>query len=112
MTPRVLSLLSGDRAELAKDLDAALVPQGETHVGEALVAALKVLRVSGGDLLFGLEDAEDDALAGNDDAAENRPSRDELVIFVTDGASRHPHMSEKVAKRMRNEGVRIMVVLV
>eukprot|EP00929_Paragymnodinium_shiwhaense_P001919 TRINITY_DN102123_c0_g1_i1.p1 TRINITY_DN102123_c0_g1~~TRINITY_DN102123_c0_g1_i1.p1 ORF type:complete len:889 (+),score=217.71 TRINITY_DN102123_c0_g1_i1:80-2746(+) len=113
MTPRVLSLLTGDREKLQKELQSAELPQGETHTGEALIAALKVLRVSGGDVLFGLEDKADDDLTDDaDDAPTTVPEREEVVVFVTDGVSRQPEMTAKIAKRMRNEGVRIMVVLV
>lgn len=118
LSPKVVSLLSGDRKSLVGSLQAAKPPQGQTSynensniVGQAMIAAFKILRVSGGDYLFTLQESEEEEKK-DDDAVSKRPMRQETVVFVTDGASRQPELTAKVARRMRSEGVRVVVVLV
>jgi len=90
-TPHVASILTGNRQSLETGLTSAAFPAGETKTGEALQTAIQVLQLSE---TTGLE------------------ARHETVVLVTDGRLRQQRGAVAVAKKLKVQGVRVIVVLV
>jgi len=89
--PRVLSKVSSERQELAEGLSAEPGLVGESTVGRALLASLRLLEAT-------------PTLPG--------APRPETVLLFTDGRVRDERVAQEATARLQLAGVRVMVVLV
>lgn len=94
--PEIASQLTGERAAVLQGLSAAAFPKGETHLGQGLLAAHQLFRLA----------------AGEQAATDQKTYRPEAVVLITDGKSQQPEMVAPAARRLKDEGVRVMAVLV